>query len=342
MPEPESRESRDAALANTFGVRARAQRLIEVDDIDAMPSALRDAGPDALLVGGGSNLLIVDPLIGSVVRTRDARFAIVDEEGDAIRVRCAAGATWHEFVMRTVANGWFGLENLALIPGSVGAAPIQNIGAYGVEVMDLIDAVQVHDRATGETCWWPHDECGFSYRDSAFKHDPQRHAVLRVDFLLSRAPRLQLGYAGIGGELAALGIDAPTPRDVAEAVIAIRRRKLPDPAVIGNAGSFFKNPIVDSAIADALQAVHPHMPVFDAGRDGYRKLSAAWLIDECGWKGHRDGDAGVSPGHALVLVNHGHATGEQLLDLARRIAASVRERFVIDIEPEPRIVGARW
>ena len=342
MTEAAIRTQHDAPLPNTFGIAARARRLLQVDDIDALPDALAQAGRDALLVGGGSNLLLVAPEVDAVVQPVDARIEPLDDDGNSVRVRAAAGAVWHDFVMQTLANSLSGLENLALIPGTVGASPIQNIGAYGVEVMDLIEAVQVHDRATGETRWWPHDACGFSYRDSAFKADPQRHAVMRVDFRLSRLPKLQLGYAGIGEELQAMGIDSPTARDVANAVIALRRRKLPDPALIGNAGSFFKNPIVDVATATAMQAEYPAMPVFRAGSEAQRKLSAAWLIDQSGWKGHRDGDAGVSPGHALVLVNHGRATGAELLDLARRIAASVRERFGIDIEPEPRLVGARW
>ncbi len=342
MSEPALRETRDAPLANTFGIAARAHRLIDAIDVDALPAALAEAGRAALLLGSGSNLLIVAPDVDTVVRVSDARIDMIEILGDDVRVRAAAGAVWHDFVMHTLAQGWYGLENLALIPGTVGASPIQNIGAYGVEVMDLIDAVQVHDRASGETRWWSHEECGFSYRDSAFKADPQRFAVMRVDFHLSRIPRVRLGYAGIGEELQMMGINEPTPGDVADAVIALRRRKLPDPAEIGNAGSFFKNPIVDVAVADALLARHPGMPVFRAGDDAQRKLSAAWLIDQSGWKGYRDGDAGVSPGHALVLVNHGHATGAQLLDLARRIAASVRERFGIDIEPEPRLIGARW
>jgi UDP-N-acetylmuramate dehydrogenase len=185
-------------------------------------------------------------------------------------------------------------------------------------------------------------QCAFAYRDSVFKHDPDRYVVTAVDFRLSRTARLRTDYAGVGDELAAMGIDAPRASQVAEAVCRIRRRKLPDPAVIGNAGSFFKNPIVPAAVADALQREHPALPMFRTGDDATRKLSAAWLIDQCGWKGHRDGDAGVAPSHALVLVNHGHATGEALLALARRIADSVRARFGIPIEPEPRIVGARW
>ena len=342
MIEPALREHRDVPLANTFGITAHARRLIDVLDVDALPAALADAGQDALLLGSGSNLLIVAPHVDAVVRVSDDRIELIETLGDAVRVRVSAGAVWHDVVMHALAQGWNGLENLALIPGTVGASPIQNIGAYGVEVMDLIDAVQVHDRTNGETRWWPHDECGFSYRDSAFKVDPQRYAVMRVDFRLSMASRVNVGYAGIHDELQAMGISEPTPRDVAEAVIALRRRKLPDPAVIGNAGSFFKNPIVDVAKAESLLEQYPNMPVFRAGDETQRKLSAAWLIDQAGWKGHRDGDAGVSPGHALVLVNHGHATGIQLLELARRIADSVRERFNIDIEPEPRVIGAQW
>ena len=333
---------RDAPLGNTFGLPVHAGRLLEVADVDALPDALRQAGRDALLVGGGSNLLFVAPRIDNAVRVLDATIEAVGDDGDHVIVRASAGANWHEFVLRTLASGWYGLENLAQIPGTVGASPIQNIGAYGVEVMDLIEAVQVHDRGNGETRWWRHEECGFSYRHSAFKIDPQRHAVLRVDFRLSRKPALRLGYAGIGEELARRGIEAPSPRDVAEAVIRIRSAKLPDPARIGNAGSFFKNPLVPLAVVEALQARFPAMPVFRGNRDDERKLSAAWLIDQCGWKGHREGDAGVSAEHALVLVNHGRASGASLLELARAIAASVHERFGIDIEPEPRLVGATW
>ena len=170
----------------------------------------------------------------------------------------------------------------------------------------------------------------------------ESYVVTAVEFRLDRQPHLRLDYAGIRDELAQMAIAKPDARDVAEAVIRIRRGKLPDPALIGNAGSFFKNPIVAVAFAEALREKHPDLPVFPAGSTEQRKLSAAWLIDRCGWKGHRDGDAGVSAGHALVLVNHGHATGAQLLDLARRIAASVRERFGVAIEPEPRIIGASW
>ena len=258
-------------------------------------------------------------------------------------MRADAGASWDGFVRWSLAQGLAGLENLALIPGTVGAAPIQNIGAYGVEVRERIHAVEAFERATGEVRRLAPAACAFGYRDSLFKREPDRYVVTAVEFELPRAAPPRLDYAGIGDELAAMGLaGTPSPTQVADAVSRIRRRKLPDPAVLGNAGSFFKNPIVPAAQAEALQAAHASLPVFRGDADATRKLSAAWLIEQCGWKGHRDGGAGVAASHALVLVNHGGATGAQLLDLARRIAASVQARFGVAIEPEPRIVGGQW
>jgi UDP-N-acetylmuramate dehydrogenase len=329
---------------NTFGVEARATRLVEVSDSGALPVVFGEGHADAasLVLGGGSNLLFAGDPEAPVVALTARGHALVGGHDDVVIVRADAGAPWHPFVLWTLQQGLSGLQNLALIPGTVGAAPIQNIGAYGVEVGDCIHAVEVFDREAGGFQRLGRSDCAFAYRDSVFKREPGRHIVTGVEFLLSRTPRVHTGYAGLGEELAAMGIDAPTPRQVADAVIRIRTRKLPDPAVIGNAGSFFKNPIVPAMVADTLAARHPALPAFCGDSDHTRKLSAAWLIDQCGWKGHRDGDAGVSDRHALVLVNHGTATGAQLLALARRIAASVRERFGIAIEPEPRIVGAAW
>ena len=330
---------------NTFGVPARAPMLVEVADPAALPelfgyAMLRD-GP-LLVLGGGSNLLFAGDPPGAVLALTSQRIAIVEDDGETALVRADAGVEWHALVLWTLGHGLAGLENLALIPGTVGAAPIQNIGAYGMEVREHVHVVEAFDRATGTLRRLAAGECAFAYRDSLFKRDPDRYVVTAVEFALARAPRLRLDYAGLGDELAAMGTDAPTPSRVAEAVCRIRRRKLPDPAVVGNAGSFFKNPIVAAAQADALKAAHPALPVFAAGDAALRKLSAAWLIDQCGWKGHREGDAGVAASHALVLVNHGRATGAQLLELAQRIGASVRARFGVALEPEPRIVGGRW
>ncbi|MBB6599697.1 UDP-N-acetylmuramate dehydrogenase [Luteimonas sp. MC1825] len=343
------RWTRDADLADrtTFRVPARAAWLVEVDDAAALPLVLADpriADGELLVLGGGSNLLFAANLDGVALAMCDSAIAVIDGDGDGdtVIVRAGAGRGWHEFVRDTLALGLSGLENLSLIPGTVGAAPIQNIGAYGVEIDRRVHAVEAWDRDAGRLVRLDPADCGFAYRDSRFKRERARWIVTAVEFALSRTPRLELGYAGIGEELAAMGIALPTPADVSQAVCRIRRRKLPDPAVLGNAGSFFKNPIVPATQADALLAAHRALPCFAAGATDMRKLSAAWLIDAAGWKGHRDGDAGVAPGHALVLVNHGAASGGQLLALAQRIAASVQARFGVALEPEPRIVGAAW
>ena len=331
---------------NTFGVAARAPMLVEVTDAGALPelfgyAMLREQ--PVLVLGGGSNLLFAGDAPGAVLSLASQRIDIIDDDCNVVIVRADAGVGWHDFVLWTLGHGLCGLENLALIPGTVGASPIQNIGAYGVEVRERIRAVHAFDRHDGGFVQIDASDCAFAYRDSLFKHDPDRYVVTAVEFALPRTPELRLDYAGIGEELRAMGIDAaPRASQVAEAVIRIRQRKLPDPAVLGNAGSFFKNPIVPAPIAEALHSAYPAMPLFRGSHDDTRKLSAAWLIDQCGWKGHRDGDAGVSAEHALVLVNHGHATGLQLLELARRIAASVQARLGIAIEPEPRIIGATW
>jgi UDP-N-acetylmuramate dehydrogenase len=359
MPEskrmPGCRYTEDARLdaRNTFGVAARTPLLVEVEDAAALPAVLADPllrdgmqrGRGLLVLGGGSNLLFAGDAPGPVLAISACDMRVLADHGDFAIVRADAGASWDGFVRWSLAQGLAGLENLALIPGTVGAAPIQNIGAYGAEVRERIHAVEAFERATGEVRRLAPAACAFAYRDSLFKREPERYVVTAVEFELPRAAPLRLEYAGIGEELAAMGLaGTPTPTQVADAVSRIRRRKLPDPAVLGNAGSFFKNPIVPVAQAEALQAAHASLPVFRGDGDATRKLSAAWLIEQCGWKGHRDGDsgAGVAASHALVLVNHGGATGAQLLDLARRIAASVRARFGVAIEPEPRIVGDRW
>jgi UDP-N-acetylmuramate dehydrogenase len=353
-------EDADLRARNTFGIAARAPLLVDVDDADALPALFADGivRRAPLVLGGGSNMLFAGDPGDAVLALRGRRITIIGEDDGRAVVRADAGAVWHDCVRWTLARGLAGLENLALIPGTVGAAPVQNIGAYGVELDERIHAVEAFEPARAATVRFARADCGFAYRDSRFKREPDRFIVTAVEFALSRTPALRLDYAGIGDELIAMGVDAPTPPFVAEAVCRIRRRKLPDPALIGNAGSFFKNPIVAQVRAEALRAAHPRMPVYplapfpaDAAAHGATpvdgdyarcKLSAAWLIEQCGWKGHRDGDAGVSAQHALVLVNHGAASGAQLLDLARRIAESVRARFGVALEPEPQIVGAVW
>ncbi len=327
---------------NSFGVDACAPLLLEVTDTAALPAALAALdGMRPLAIGAGSNVLFAAAPAMPLLHLASRAVTVLDDDGDAVRVRAEAGLPWHALVEWSLAAGLCGLENLALIPGNAGAAPIQNIGAYGVELAEHVHAVHGYD--TTARTWQRFDRaaCRFGYRDSVFKHAGADVVVSAVELRLHRRAGLHLGYAGIAAELDTLGIEQPSARDVADAVIAVRRRKLPDPAVLGNAGSFFKNPIVTGTQAERLLAAHPALPTYPAG-DGQRKLSAAWLIEQAGFKGARDGDAGISAGHALVLVNHGHATGAQLLDFARRVAAGVQARFEVALEPEPRLIGACW
>ena len=350
--------SADLRRRNTFGLPAHAPLLIELSDAADLPRVFDDPRFEpgkVLMLGGGSNLLFAGDSPWPVLALTGTRIEMRWLDRDRAIVRADAGVSWHALVMHTLDAGLAGLENLALIPGTTGAAPIQNIGAYGVELHERIHAVDVHEPATGRTRRLDALECGFAYRDSLFKREPDRFIVTAVEFALARSMPLRPGYAGITEQLARTGVIEPTARDVADAVIAVRRAKLPDPALIGNAGSFFKNPIVGPSQAEVLSVRHPHLPMYPIAGDSTArrsgdhasptarsKLSAAWMIEACGWKGHRHGDAGVSPDHALVLVNHGGASGEQMLALARSIARSVQETFDVAIEPEPRLVGAIW
>ena len=342
------RVSEGVSLAgrNTFRVDARAELLADVADPFSLPALMSEPWlqfAPLLVLGEGSNVLLAGDVPGLTLCLTRATIAMVEDgERDAL-VAVDAGVSWNDFVHWSLGRGLCGLENLALIPGTVGACPIQNIGAYGTEVAEFIDSVQAFDRETLRLREFERDDCRFGYRDSVFKRAPEQNIITEVRFRLPKTRAVQTGYAGVGDELAAMGIEgAPTPRQVAEAISRLRTRKLPNPAVLGNAGSFFKNPIVDVAVADALKAAHPALPVFPGADAATRKLSAAWLIEQTGWKGHREGDAGVAAQHALVLVNHGRATGAQLLALAGRIAGSVRSRFGVDLEPEPRIIGGRF
>jgi UDP-N-acetylmuramate dehydrogenase len=287
-------------------------------------------------------LFATDRFEGCLIHLQcDSARIVADDEEHAL-VRVDAGFEWDALVDWTLDHGLQGLENLALIPGQAGAAPIQNIGAYGVEIGKFIVAVHCYDRQTAAMDRLTAARCRFGYRDSVFKHEPDRRIITAIELRLPKSGATNLAYAGLAEELAAMGGLQPTPRNLAAAVRRIRRRRLPDPAVAGNAGSFFKNPIVRRAVAVELQSRFEGMPVFPASTAAERKLSAAWLIEQAGWRGCRDGDAAVSAQHALVLVNLGHATGPQLLALARRVAASVQEKFGVALEPEPRIVGATF
>lgn len=325
---------RGVPIPNTLRVRATARTLVRVEDPRALPALFDPIGRDPLFVlGGGSNVLFTGDFEGTVLQM--ASRGIEDTGGG--RVRVGAGEQWDGFVRWSLEAGYAGLENLILIPGTVGAAPIQNIGAYGVELAEFVAAVAAWDRAAGEFVELSPVDCAFGYRDSLFKRDPDRYLVTAVEFALPRSRALALEYSGVREELAAMGVASPTHADVGRAVERLRRRKLPDPAQIGNAGSFFKNPVVDRALADALRMRHPEMPLHPLAH-GRAKLSAAWLIERCGLKGYREGEAGFSDRHALVLVNYGRATGAELLAVVRHVQAVVEERFGLILQPEPRVL----
>jgi len=330
---------------NTFHVQARAERLLELHAAAALPDALallEATGGPLLVLGSGSNVLLVDDVPGTVLVFANRDVSILEHRADHAIVRAGAGANWHGLVAWSLQQGLSGLENLAWIPGTAGAAPIQNIGAYGAQVGEFVQTVEAWDRHENDWVRLDNEQCAFAYRDSVFKQQPDRYLIAAIELRLPLLHDLRMDYAGIREELDAQGVELPTAVDVANAVIAIRRRKLPDPDALGNAGSFFKNPILTLDQVDVLQQRFPELPVFPADNDTLRKVSAAWMIEQCGWKGFRDGDAGVAPNHALVLVNHRNATGAELLDLARRISASVLEKFAVAIEPEPRLIGAQW
>jgi UDP-N-acetylmuramate dehydrogenase len=351
------------APLTTFGVAgsaATAWTLEQVDQVDPMleeiARAATSASPLPFVLGGGSNVLFARDLNEPLVLVRLRGRSLLEDHGASVLLEVGAGEVWDETVRYALSRNWFGLENLSLIPGLVGGAPWQNIGAYGVEVAEVIESVAAIDLASGERRSFDRAACAFEYRGSFFKSDAgRRWLITSVRFRLSRLPRPRTDYGEIRAELAAHaagrvpavdgrlagGSDRePTPQQVAQAVRAIRRRKLPDPDVIGNAGSFFKNPIVTADIAESLRLSFARMPVHPvAGDPGRAKLAAGWLIEAAGWKGFRDGDAGVSDRHALVLVNHGAATGRQLLALAQRIQQSVHEKFGVRLEPEPVIVA---
>lgn len=323
---------------NTFGLSARAQRYVAIDDIAALQALIGSpqwpAADRRLVLGGGSNLIFAGDYPGLVVHVALRGRRLCGEDDGAWWVEAAAGEPWHDFVRWTLAQGWPGLENLSLIPGTVGAAPVQNIGAYGVELAAHCDTVEAVDLDSATLRRFTAQECAFAYRDSVFRRQPGRWLITAVRFRLPRCWQPALGYPELAREVAARGWTAPTPTQVSDAVIAIRQRKLPDPAQLGNAGSFFKNPLVDGARFAALHAQWPALPHYPQA-DGQIKLAAGWLIEQCGWKGRRDGAVGCHAGQALVLVNHGGARGEDVRRVAAAIRADVAARFGVELEVEP-------
>ncbi|WP_341668982.1 UDP-N-acetylmuramate dehydrogenase [Alcaligenes sp. SDU_A2] len=325
----------DLTSFNTFGLCSRARDLVVFDDVAQLPAlqaVVQQAG-EVFVLGGGSNVVLAAQVEPLVVKVQSRGIHLLESRPDAYIVQAQAGEAWHDFVQHCLEQGWSGLENLALIPGTVGAAPVQNIGAYGVELEQRVHSVLAWNFKQARLMELPAAQCGFSYRDSRFKHDPAgTWLIVAVRFALPRPWAPVLDYPDLR-QHSVLG-GAVDAQAVFDAVCQIRRQKLPDPAVLGNAGSFFKNPVVPQAQRDALRAQWPGLVSYDVGQ-GLYKLAAGWLIDQCGWKGRRDGAVGVHERQALVLVNHGGGTAQDIERLAQAIRADVRRHFGVELEQEP-------
>ena len=326
---------------NTFHFESVSRYFTEVETVgqvhELISSEVFQKNP-RLLLGGGSNLLFTGNFKGIVVHMVNKGKEIINQCENSVLVKAQAGENWHEFVIWCIEHGFGGLENLSLIPGNVGSCPIQNIGAYGIEVKNSIHSLEAIDLKSGELKIFENKDCNFGYRDSIFKRELKGKVMIwSVTFELKLNPVVHLEYGAIKQELAARQIENPGIADVCQAVCAIRQSKLPDPEILGNAGSFFKNPTLDRKMADTLCEQFPKIVMYPVG-DDHVKLAAGWLIEQCGWKGFREGDAGVHHSQALVLVNYGNATGSDILTLAHRIRNSVYERFGVTLEMEVNVV----
>ena len=332
------RDERDYSLKahNTFGIEAKCKRFIEftsVEEAQQVAEILREADLPYIIIGGGSNLLLTKNYPGIVVRSDILGIQIDDD-----RMTCGSGEVFDEIVEASLMAGLYGLENLSLIPGDVGASAVQNIGAYGMEAKDLIESIEAVEIATGKVVIIPAKDCGYAYRQSRFKKDwKNRFLITGVTYALSREFHPHLDYGNIRMELERRGITEPTAQQLRETVIDIRNAKLPDPKVMGNAGSFFMNPIVVRETYEALAAQYPEMPHYEMDAE-HVKIPAGWMIEQCGWKGKSLGRAGVHDKQALVLVNRGGATGEEIVALCHAIQKDVKGKFGIEIHPEVNMI----
>ena len=319
-----------AAAVGTFHSAQELQELLALPEFNDQPE---------LILGGGSNVLFLRDFDGLVLLNRLGGITKIDEDSQHVLVKAGAGVGWHELVQYTVDQGWGGIENLSLIPGLCGAAPMQNIGAYGVELKDVFVELEALHKSSGTVKIIDREACQFGYRESIFKRkDSGQYVILSITLRLSKSPELKLAYGAIANTLTEMGIDKPTITDVSQAVIQIRRSKLPDPVKIGNAGSFFKNPELSAVEFNALLERNPDLPSYPQA-DGRIKVPAGWLIEQAGWKGRRIGAAGCHAQQALVLVNYGGAKGEDIWQLAQAILADVQEKFGVALQPEVNLIG---
>lgn len=328
---------------NTFGIEVFAKSFIELNTLDQAISFFQEtdlAQNNFLILGGGSNLLLTENFDGIVIKNEIKGITIINEDKNHIELKVGAGENWHNFVMHCIQNEYAGIENLSLIPGNVGASPMQNIGAYGVEVKELITEVETIEIETGEIVRFQNHECQFDYRSSIFKTSHKnQYFISAVSFKLNKTPEFKISYGAIKAQLDLNNITEKnlTIKAVSDAVIAIRQSKLPDPNEIGNSGSFFKNPIVATNQFEKLKKKHKDMPAYELPTGGY-KLAAGWLIENTGWKGYTEGNYGVHKKQALVLVNYGGANGLEIYDLSERIVISVEQKFGVRLEREVNIL----
>ncbi|WP_318344223.1 UDP-N-acetylmuramate dehydrogenase [Flagellimonas baculiformis] len=325
---------------NTFGIDVKARFFVEITGLAQLQKVLElTAYPKRFIISGGSNMLLTKDIDALVMHINLKGISIAEENGETVEIKVMAGENWHKLVMWSLDKGYGGLENLSLIPGNVGTAPIQNIGAYGVELKDVFVSCTAMDVETGELVAFDKEDCEFGYRDSIFKNDAKdKYIITSVNLRLTKKDHvLHTGYGAIEEELKNNGIVYPTIRDISNTVIAIRQSKLPDPKELGNSGSFFKNPVISKKKFDKFIKSHPKTPFYELEDDEF-KIPAGWLIEQCGFKGKRFGDAGVHEKQALVLVNYGNATGKEILELAESIQKEVKKKFGIDIQPEVNII----
>ena len=325
---------------NTFGIDVNASYFGTFSNVEELsPILSRYADKELLVLGGGSNVLFTKyQFDGLVLVNKIKGFEVIEESDSSVIVRVGAGEVWHEFVLKCIENGFGGVENLSLIPGSVGASPMQNIGAYGVEIKDVFEKLEAYQIATGEIHTFTKENCKFGYRESVFKRDLRNQYIIStVYFRLTKNAVVNTSYGVIEAELTKMGISTPTIKDVSNAVIAIRSSKLPNPKEIGNAGSFFKNPVVPNSLLEIIQKEYPDVPNYPA-EEGKVKLAAGWLIEQAGWKGKTFGHFGVHKLQALVLVNYGGATGPEIYDLSTNLIADVKSKFGVELEREVNII----
>ncbi len=325
---------------NTFGIDVGAENFTEVFSVQELQAALQSGIRPVMILGGGSNMLLTQNVPGLVIKNTIEGIQVLEKQGNTVLIKTGGGVVWHDLVVWAVAHDFGGIENLSLIPGTVGAAPVQNIGAYGVELKDVFTELEAVDLSSGEIKIFDRAACRFGYRDSIFKREYKgKFCITSVTLALTLMDHhLNISYGDIQKTMEAEGISAqPTIADISRAVIRIRSSKLPDPAKIGNCGSFFKNPETDRFVLESIQRTHPQVVYYDLP-DGRVKIPAGWLIEQCGWKGKRVGNTGCYEKQALVLVNHGGATGEEVKNLAYAIIDSVEKTFGVRLEPEVNII----